>query len=388
MRNTWLVMWLTYVVASYLIPWRNRVYFLWDDVEFLMRMRAPNLKEFFIPHQYQSHPLFNAMYWLELHLFGIDPGSFFTVAVLTHLLNIALAARIMWELTHSRFFVLLTAILVSFNKSYYTVIFWHSIFSNQMVTTFLLLAVILFLRLQRRFSVRKATLMIAVLVLASASQGFGVGAGFIFALTTWGFWNQFLKRRVVTIGIIAGMLSLFIMFPFTIPEVSIDRAFSLTPRNFINLAYFTAVGPTQAIITRFFLPGFVPNIHDPVNIVVMFALPGTVITWFLFIVLRTAKRRIDHLAPLFLFGSYTVIPYFIAGLARSRTGALGGIAERYIYLPFFFFILLFTWSLYLGQKTRLIPNTKLAKTIMIGAALILSAGQQAVMHLEVNQLFL
>ena len=98
MWNRRLIFWLLYVAVSFLLPWSKRIYFLWDDVEFLMRMRAPNLMEFFLPHQYQSHPLFNAVYWLETQLFGVNPSAFFTVAVLNHILNIMLAGIIMWTL--------------------------------------------------------------------------------------------------------------------------------------------------------------------------------------------------------------------------------------------------------------------------------------------------
>lgn len=386
----WLFLWLAFVAASYLIPWWKRVYFLWDDIEFLMRLRSPSLAEFFVTHQYQFQPLFYAVYWLEIHLFGVNPQPFFLVSVIVHLLNIYLVHKIIYGLTNSKFASLAAAILVSFNKSYFTVIFWHSIFSNQLLVTFLLIAVLVLIGLKKDYHRYQVIILGMTLLSAGFIQGFGVGAGMVFAAVVCLFWRK--KpwwKPVFSTCAAAGLISVAATLIFSIPEVQRDRKFELSPQRIFNLGYFTAVGASQAVISRFFLPGFIPNIYSPANIAVMIALPAIVVIFFAWVIIKNIQNH-GKIAPLFLFVGYTVIPYFIASLARSGPGALGGLAERYIYPPFFFFILALTYAVFLYRNRIPSPIRKyrlLVKTILIGAVAILSIGQQAVMHLEVYHVF-
>lgn len=384
--NKLLILWIVYVAIFYLLPWWNRVYFLWDDIEFLMRLRSPSPAEFFVTHQYQFQPLFYAVYWLEIHLFGVNPQPFFFVSVVVHLLNIYLVHKIIYRLTNSAFASLAAAVLVSFNKSYYTVIFWHSIFSNQLLVTFLLVATLAFMKLEKDYHRFPVIILGMALLSAGFIQGFGVGAGLVFAAIICLFWRKKTWWKPVFLTCAAaGLISAAATLIFSIPEVQLDRKFELSPQRIFNLGYFTSVGTSQAVISRFFLPGFIPNIYSPANIVIMITLPAIVLLFFTWVIIKNIKNYAG-LATLFLFGGYTVIPYFIAGLARSGPGALGGLAERYIYTPFFFFILTLTYAVFLCRNripSRIRKRRFLLKTILIGAVAILSIGQQAVMHLEV-----
>lgn len=389
-RNKLLLFWLAFVAISYLIPWWNRIYFLWDDIEFLMRLRSPSLAEFFVTHQYQFQPLFYAVYWLEIQLFGVNPQPFFFVSVITHLLNIYLVHKIIYRLTNSKFVSLAAGILVSFNKSYYTVIFWHSIFSNQLLVTFLLIAIFAFINLEKAYRLSWIMILGITLLSASLTQGFGVGVGLVFAFVVCLFWRKKPWWKLVFLTCaVTGLISVAATLTFSIPEIQLDRKFELSPQRIFNLGYFTAVGPSQAVISRFFLPGFIPNIYSSSNIAVMIALPAIVLAFFTWVIIKNIKNYSD-LVPLFLFGGYTIIPYFIAGLARSGPGALGGLAERYIYPPFFFFILTLTYVIFLSHNripSQIRKRRFLLKTILIGAVAILSIGQQIVMHLEVYHVF-
>ncbi len=380
-----------FVAASFLIPWLNKVYFLWDDIEFLMRLKAPALGEFLLSHQYQFQPLFYAVYWLEIQLFGVHPQPFFFISILVHLLNIYLVHSIIYRLTKSKSAALTAAGLVSFNKSYYSVVFWQSIFSNQLLVLLLLIAVLAYLNLEKTYSLSSAIVLGIALLSAGFTQGFGVGAGLVFALTVLLFWrNKPWWKNVFWVCAIVGLISIFATVVFSIPEIQTDRKFEFSFQRLLNLAYFTAVGPSQAIINRFFLPGFIPNIHSQANIAVMILIPAILLIFLLWIIIKNInnKRRLSYLL---LFNAYTVIPYFIAGLARSGPGALGGIAERYVYPPFFFFILTLVYASFLCQNTlpiKLSKHSLAIKVILIGAIIILSLGQQAVMHLEVYNVFL
>lgn len=384
-----LIAWLGYVGASYLLPWFGKVYFLWDDVEFLMRLRAPDLREFFRPHQYQFHPLFNGYYWTLIQLFGVSPKAFFVASVSIHLLNISLVYLLITRITKSSLLSKIAAVLVSFNKSYYTVVFWPSIHSNIILTTFLLVATLLFVRMEKEYHVISVFLISILLFLGSVSQGFGVGSGLVFALIALIFWKKGRSRTVTTIGAaVSGFASILTLIPFSVPQIQEDRVFTFSLSRLLNLLYFTAVGPSQAVINRFFLPGFIPNIHSIPNIAVMILLPTIVLLLVLATILRSLRAGLFRkIWPFFLFGSFTVVPYFIASLVRSAYGALGGIAERYIYPPFFFFILMLTYCIFLASQFHSAQRKKIFKVLVLGFTLILSLGQQIVMHLEVYHLF-
>lgn len=152
---------------------------------------------------------------------------------------------------------------------------------------------------------------------------------------------------------------------------------------------FIAAGISQAVISRFFLPGFVPNIYNPANIAAMILLPLAIVIIFLigFRQILSLKKNLQlvSLQSLFLFTSFVFIPYFLASLARSATGALGSLAERYIYFPFFFFILAGTVVYhYLNQK---LSHQFIFHNIFIGFITILSIGHQITLFFAANELF-
>jgi len=385
--NKWLWLWLIFVAGWYLIPWWNKVYFLWDDIELLMRFRHPTVETFLASHQYQFFPVFKLFYWLQVQLFGVNPAAFLSVSVGLHLINIYLVYLLINRLTKNNFLSFLSAVLVSFNKSYFTVIFWPTIQSNLLLTTFMLASFHFFCNLKNRF--RKTTLLLLAssILLGGLSFGFGVGAGFVFAIIAWLFWKKSRSRAAtVATGAIAGIVSILLVILFSSSEIQKDQIWQFSPIRIFNIIYFTLVGVSQAVISRFFLPGFVPSIHSPANIAIMIILPATILFFFLRTIFVNRKQP-SILSPLFLFISFTVIPYFIAALARSGPGALGGLAERYIYLPFFAFILALTYSLHLNGLKQ-IPSHRRLYPILIGAAALISLGHQITMYLEVNKLFL
>ena len=385
--NKWLWLWLIFVAGWYLIPWWNRVYFLWDDIELLMKFRHPTFETFLSSHQYQFFPVFKLFYWLEIQIFGVNPAAFLAVSVGLHLINIRLIYTLINKLTKNNLMSLLASVLVGFNKSYFTVIFWPTIQSNLLLTTFMLASLHFFFNLKNRF--RKTTLLLLAssILLGGLSFGFGVGAGFVFAIIAWLFWKKSRSRAAtVATGAIAGIVSILLVILFSSSEIQKDQIWQFSPIRIFNIIYFTLVGVSQAVISRFFLPGFVPNIYSSTNITVMIAIPTAILVFFLKTIIANRKQP-SILSPLFLFMSFTVIPYFIASLARSGPGALGGLAERYIYLPFFAFILALTYSLHLNGLKQILSSRQLYP-ILIGTAALISLGHQIMMHFSVYNLFI
>lgn len=387
--NKWLLIWLIFVAGWYLIPWWHKVYFLWDDIELLMQFRHPVLETFFVSHQYQFFPVFLFFYSLETNIFGVNPSAFLTVSVGLHLINIYLVYVLINKLTKNNLLSFLASVLVSFNKSYFTVIFWPTIQSNILLTTWLLLTLLLFFELKRKLSLNKLAKFLALILLAGLSFGFGIGAGYIFGMASWLFIKNRTSRRILTaVNVISGMIITLVVLKFSLPEVQQSQIFSLSGARLFNIAYFTAVGISQGIISRFFIPGFVPDIYNASNIAIMIALPATILLFFIYTTfLMIKKHRLADLLPLFLFVGLSIMPYFTASLARSGPGALGGLAERYVYLPFFTFILTIIYNYHLITNNESSKISRL-KPLIISILIVISFGHQATLYLALNQLFL
>lgn len=390
MKNKWLMLWLIYVAAWYLIPWWNRVYFLWDDIELLMELRHPTMETFFSSHQYQFFPVFKLFYWLEVQLFGVNPSAFLAVSVILHIINIYLMHRIIKLLTHSSFWGLIAAIIVSFNKSYFTVLFWPTIQTHILLTTFSLLSVLILLKLKNKYTFVKTLLLFLCLTAAGLSLGFGIGIGAILAVFVFFYFFKIKSKiPVITAGISSSIVPIIGIIVFSSRELAQDNLLHFSIIKIWNILYFTAIGPTQAIINRFLIPGFIPNIYSLFNIAIMILLPTAVLGLMLWIVYKAAiSSQIRLIYPLLFFGSLIIMPYFIASLARSGPGALGALAERYVYFPFFFFILTLIYGLFLIETVTFHGKNSVAlrKYIVVIFGL-LSIGHQILLFVATNNLF-
>ena len=389
--NKWLFIWLIFVAGWYLIPWWNRVYFLWDDIELLMKLRHPSLETFFISHQYQFFPVFLLFYSVEINLFGVNPSAFLAVSVGLHLVNIYLVYVLIKKLTKNNLLSFLASMLVSFNKSYFTVIFWPTIQTHILLTTFSLLSILILMNIKNHYSFPKTLLLFLCLTSAGLSLGFGIGVGAILAIFTYFFLSKIKGKITVMIaGTLSSLTSIIGVITFSSRELAQNNLLQLSAKKIWNILYFTAVGPTQAIINRFLIPGFIPNIYSPLNIAIMIILPATVlglILWMVYKASISSKNKLIY--PLIFFGSLIIMPYFIASLAWSGPGALGALAERYVYFPFFFFILTLIYSLFLAEK--IFFNSKKTMTLRkysMAIFVLLSIGHQIWLFIFTNNLFI
>lgn len=376
MKSRNILILLLYTFSVMFFPWKDRVIFLWDDIEFLMQLRHFNVPAILEVHEYQFHPLFNLTTWLRIQFSGVNAQLFLLTSIFLHLINMIFAYRIIEIATSSRFFALLGAILVAFNKSYFTVIYWLAVHSNIMVTTILLVCSLIVLKLFRRETQRVWPLTV-LLTIAPLFQGFGIGAGFVFAFIVWISWpSSSPRRKVFLASTLAGVLSLAVSAPFMRPS-------SVPPVS--NIVSFTAAGVSQGLVTKFFIPGFVPNRFDPVNVGVMIAIPFVVLSFFVIALRKLRRAREERFFTLIVGLAFSVMPYAIAALGRATPGALGGLAERYIYPPFFFFIIALVTALSVFVGDHLTIRKKM---LLIVAVLSISIGHQLAMFRELNTLFL
>lgn len=350
-------------------------------------------KSLFLAHQYQFFPIFQLFYWLELQLFGIKPSLFFLVSVVLHLVNVFLASSLTFRLTKSKVFSMLTAILVSFNKSFFEGIFWPTLQSNILLTTCVLFSLHLFIKVRERYRNRDAWILFFTFLIENFVFGFGVSMSFVSALTALIFFKPGTGKRVIPIlGATAGIIGVSLILLFSVPELRRDGIpVSFSATHVFDILYFTAAGLTEGIISRFFLPGFVPNIYSLSNIFIMILIPGTLAAVTVFLVSRSIMKKIwrYQLQPLFMFYSLATAPYAIAALARSANGAHKALADRYVYFPLFFFVLALVYSLFLFKKSGILRGgNKLFTVLTFSVALIIAIGHFVAMSFQVNLLFL
>lgn len=367
--------WLVFVLFVLVVPWSKVVYFQWDDIEFLMQFRSPDLSTFINPHSYQFIPLFLILYWLETQLFGVTPSLFFLVSVVFHLINILLVYKLTESLTHKKGLAFAGAVLVSFNKSFYPTIFWPALQSNLILTTFTLSSLIILQKLRKQTSILLLISLFLGLIGANLSFAFGIPTGFILSLAVFLSWPHSRQK----IGVICtcfsatvfGVLTTLMSSANQLQHNQIFDNFWAGKRLF-NLIYFTLVGPTQAIMSRFFIPGFQPNVYQPWNVLVMITIPA-LISIFVFLSARKMlgnKKKFFSLAPLFIFGGLLFGSYFMAAPLRSAAGAHKALSERYMYYPLFNFILFIVYAFSLIEKD-VIKHYRVAKPLLIGSLLII-----------------
>lgn len=370
--------WLIFVFLLYVLPWWKTVYFQWDDIELLMQLRSPQIVNFFTPHSYQFVPLFLLFYWLEIQIFGVTPSLFFLVSVLIHLTNIYLVYRLILMLTKKENLAMLAGILVSFNKSFYTIIFWPTMQTQQILLTFTMLALMCFYKLQNKWSLKTFLWLIISLLGAVTAHSFSIPTGLILGLATTLFWPRNTRTRLVSMLTAAttliGSMSILLFSSQQIQANGIAQNI-LSPDRLFKVIYFTAVGASQAIISRFFLPGFTPNIYRAANVAVMITIPSMVLLFMLISVMKSSRTKNPRikLAPFFIFGGLLMSGYFMASLARSAPGAHKALTERYVYFPLFHFILLLVYSssLIYNQIFKLRPTIKF---LVIGSLTIIMIG--------------
>lgn len=392
-RNSFLVWWIIFVAVIYLIPWWNRVYFLWDDLELLMLLKFQFWKSLFLAHQYQFFPIFQLLYWLELQLFGVKPSLFFLVSVILHLVNIFLASSLTFRLTKSKVLSMLTAILVSFNKSFFEGIFWPTLQSNILLTTCALFSLHLFFKVRERYRNRDAWILFFTFLIENFVFGFGVSIGFVSALTALIFFKPGTGRKIIPLlGVTAGIIGVSLILLFSVPELHRDGIpIFISATHIFDILYFTAAGLAEGIISRFFLPGFVPDIYSMPNIFIMILIPGALAVMTIFLIFRSIMKKTwkRQLQPLFMFYSLVAAPYAIAALARSVNGTHKALADRYVYFPLFLFVLAVVYSLFLCKKSGILRGrNNIFIVVTFSAALIIAIGHLVAMSFQANLLFL
>ena len=151
--------------------------------------------------------------------------------------------------------------LVSFNKSYFTVIFWPTIQTHILLTTFSLLSILILMNIKNHYSFPKTLLLFLCLTSAGLSLGFGIGVGAILAIFTYFFLSKIKGKITVMIALtLSSLTSIIGVITFSSRELAQNNLLQLSAKKIWNILYFyrswTDTSNNQPIPDSWFYPQY------------------------------------------------------------------------------------------------------------------------------------
>lgn len=298
----------------------SKMYFHQDDVDFLVAISADWPKTIFVPVNEHVVVLFWLLYRLEWWFFGTGFGGFLTVSLLLHGLNLFLAGRLVYEQTKSRYYGLLTGLVLAVNNNWNESVWWSTGQMWLLATLFCLISLLLLSR--RRFGF---FLLIAA-ILPGLSWGVGLFWPLILVLA-FGVTGRF------GLGLLASQGVLLLIYRLIVPAKAVAAFFEVG--RLIQMGVFVVVGLGNTVVGRLIFPWE----NKPVRFLILVGL--------LFFILKTFRVWRGKVAgwPLSLILASALI-YLTYSLGRASFGIGQAMATRYAYLPTFFLVMavIMVWS--------------------------------------------
>ncbi len=163
-------------------------YFVADDFLNLYHIVNDDLIEYLVrPHGGHLLVTRNALFYLSFHLFGLAPGYFLWMVLLTHLLNVALLFQIIRRLTGSVPLACFGAALWGSAPVHEGTLGWYSVYGHVLVGTALFTVLLALSRVgQGRPAARGAPFVWALLLLAATTSfGVGIGVTLVLPVAAW-----------------------------------------------------------------------------------------------------------------------------------------------------------------------------------------------------------
>lgn len=305
----------------------SKMYFHQDDVDFLVAVARDWPKTILLPVNEHVVILFWLLYRLEWRLFGISFGGFLTVSMLLHSLNLFLAGRLVYEKTKSRYYGLMTGLVLAVNNNWNESVWWSTGQMWLLATLFCLLSLLL---LSRQ---RYTPLLLTVAVLPGLSWGVGLIWPLILVLA-------FGVKGRLRWGLLAGQGLLLLVYRLLAPAKALAALFSL--ERLVRMVIFVVVGLANTVVGRLIFPWE----NKPVRLLVLVGL-----LFLILITFRVWRRKISGW-PLSLIMASALI-YLTYSFGRASFGIGQAMATRYAYLPTFLLVMAVAiiWSkINLGKK--------------------------------------
>lgn len=299
----------------------SKMYFHQDDVDFLVAVARDWPTTILQPVNEHVVILFWLLFRLEWWVFGTNFGGFISVSMFLHLINLFLAGRLVFEETRSRYYGLLTGLILAVNNNWNESIWWSTGQMWLLATLFCLISILMLRRWRGgKIPIIWGLLLVAVVVLPGLSWGVGLLWPLIVVLA-------FGVRGRLRLGLLMsqGVLLLFYRAIAT-PKIGLVSLVSL--RRLIEMGVFVVVGLANTVVGRLVFPWE----NKPVRFLVLVIL--------LLVILKTAwawRKKVSGL-PISLISASGLV-YLTYSLGRASFGIGQAMATRYAYLPTFFLVM-------------------------------------------------
>lgn len=332
---------LTIIGLFYYFPFSRLTWFYHDDFDFLLGSFSFNLKYLLSPHNEHFLPVFRILFWLEFLLFKFNFKFYLLVSILLHLSVLWLLFLIVKKITKKNFWGFLAVFFFGFNGNFYEVILWATGQQILLCCFFMALSFLFWLKYRQKKQPLIILGIFASTLLSAASFGVGALNGFSLLLTSLIDKKSDKKLKITLMIQFLLMTILFLNFKLA------------TGLNLAKMLYFAWVGIFQGTLSRFFYAPFAPSRTTGADLWLMPVLNIFIIIflWLLFKI-KTKKDKVIFYS-LALFSLY---PYLLTSISRFSGGAKGAMAERYIYIPLFFIIILIIYQLSFLKPTKLLKK--------------------------------
>jgi hypothetical protein len=262
----------------------TRAFFFADDFVHLVELENERTLVFLLrPFGGNAFLFRNLVFLASYRLFGLDPVAFQRTVLITHLLNVALLFGLLRTMTGSAWLACLGAALWGVSPLGVDTLDWYSMFGHVLVGAAMLLVLRSVIRLDvagDRIPARTAVAWFALMLVASACYGPGIGAALVFPVVLIillpAVWRQpglrlaFLALPVVTLAFYFGLRYLYRQIgTLSIEELVHQQAalsgFGAIPLFWTHLLSYSAAGT----ILGFFMPKPYPN---PASLIAVSAL--------------------------------------------------------------------------------------------------------------------
>lgn len=301
------------ILGSVYLSGLSKMYFHQDDVDFLVAVARDWPTTILQPVNEHVVILFWLIYRLEWWLFGTNFGGFVSVSMFLHLINLILAGRLVFEETRSRYYGLLTGLVLAVNNNWNESIWWST---GQMwlLATFFCLVSLWLLRRRRLW-----VLVPIIAVLPGLSWGVGLIWPAILILA-------FGVKGRLWWGLLASQGVLLFIYRLLTPAKTLTALFGL--ERVAQMVVFVVVGLANTVVGRLVFPWE----NKPIRFLVLMML--------LLFILKTVgvlRKNLSGLPVSLIMAS--VLVYLTYSLGRASFGIGQAMATRYAYLPTIFLVM-------------------------------------------------
>jgi hypothetical protein len=221
---------------------------------------------------------------------------------------------------------------VGVNVNFYEVIPWAA-FDIMLCLLFMLLSYYFWLVNREKNKFKYLFFSVLFSLLAVFSNGMGI----VYPLLLFAFSVFDCKKQKSFFYLLAGLAALLVYYLFSLKNVSVNAI------NFTNIAQFLYIALINGLLLRFFYPLY-PTRFIKLNSIVLPFLLLTIFSLILYLSKNLIKKKERLFLSLTLVANFTAT-YFLISLRRAGISPWEGLAERYHYIPLFFFVIFFIYQI-------------------------------------------